>query len=134
MGLKPHQRGEIIGVLMVLGATAVQLFYLEPMKREIEWRLAAFNVQQSGQVQTKAIYDARVDLLKAANAPDDRIKAAEAERDATIAKYKTADANISDYLFDKGQVEEYLQWLVAGLFILGTMLTAYGRARELRGD
>lgn len=97
MKLKSYQWGELIGMLFLLASTAAQLFYVEPLKREIEWRLAAFNMQQNGQVQATAIYDSRIATLKAVNAPVDAIATAEKERATVIEKYKTADANIADY-------------------------------------
>jgi hypothetical protein len=132
MKLKSYQWGELIGMLFLLASTAAQLFYVEPLKREIEWRLAAFNMQQNGQVQARAIYDTHVATLKAVNAPAGAIATAEKERDAVIEKYKTADANIADYLFSKETVEGYLQIIVMGLFALGTLLAGFGRAMEMR--
>lgn len=132
MKLKSYQWGELIGMLFLLASTAAQLFYVEPLKREIEWRLAAFNMQQNGQVQARAIYDTRLAMLKAVNAPSDAITTAEKERDAVIEKYKTADANIADYLLAKEAVENYLQIIVIGLFGIGTLLAGFGRAMEMR--
>lgn len=131
MKLKSYQWGELIGMLFLLACTAAQLFYVEPLKREIEWRLAAFNMQQNGQVQARAIYDTRLAMLKAVNAPSDAITTAEKERDAVIEKYKTADANIADYLLAKEAVENYLQIIVIGLFGIGTLLAGFGRAMEM---
>ena len=59
MRLKAYQYGELIGILLLLGSTAAQMFYLEPLKREIEWRLVAFNTQQSAQIQLRATFDNR---------------------------------------------------------------------------
>jgi hypothetical protein len=132
MRLKGYQWAELAGMLFLLASTAAQIFYVEPLKREIEWRLAAFNMQQNGQIQTKAIYDSRIATLKAVNAPADAITTAEKEHDALIEKYKTADANIADYLYDKERVEDYLQIIVIGLFALGTLLAGFGRAMEMR--
>ena len=132
MRLKGYQWAELAGMLFLLASTAAQIFYVEPLKREIEWRLAAFNMQQNGQIQTKAIYDSRIATLNAVNAPADAITTAEKERDALIEKYKTADANIADYLYDKERVENYLQIIVIGLFGLGTLLAGFGRAMEMR--
>lgn len=132
MKLKSYQWGELIGMLFLLASTAAQLFYVEPLKREIEWRLAAFNMQQNGQVQARAIYDSRLAILKAVNAPSDAITTAEKERGAVIEKYKTADANIADYLLAKEAVENYLQIIVIGLFGIGTLLAGFGRAMEMR--
>lgn len=132
MKLKGYQWGELIGMLFLLASTAAQLFYVEPLKREIEWRLAAFNMQQNGQVQARAIYDTHVATLKAVNAPSEAITTAEKERDAVIEKYKTADANIADYLLAKEAVENYLQIIVIGLFAIGTLLAGFGRAMEMR--
>ena len=42
MGFKTYQLGELIGIVLLLGSTAMQMFYLDPLKREIEWRLATF--------------------------------------------------------------------------------------------
>ncbi len=134
MKLKAYQWGELIGILFLLASTAAQMFYVDPLKREIEWRLAAFNMQQNGQVQTKAVYDSRVAVLKAVNAPSEAITAAETEREATLQKYKTADANIADYLLEKEQVENYLQIIVIVLFAIGTLLAGFGRAMEMRAS
>ncbi|MBS0268916.1 MAG: hypothetical protein JSS54_08045 [Proteobacteria bacterium] len=78
MGFKTYQLGELIGIVLLLGSTAMQMFYLDPLKREIEWRLAAFSIQQSAQVQIKAVHDNRIVLLQAVNAPADKIREAEA--------------------------------------------------------
>jgi hypothetical protein len=131
MRLRFYQFGELLGVIFLLISTATQVFYVEPLKREIESRLAAFNMQQNGQVQIRAIYGNRIATLRALKAPDDEIKAAETERDAAVEKYKTADANISDFLFDKEWVENMLQILVVALFAVGSLLAGFGRAMEM---
>jgi hypothetical protein len=51
MRLRAYQWGELIGIFFLLASTATQIFYVEPLKREIEWRLAAFNLQQNGQLR-----------------------------------------------------------------------------------
>lgn len=131
MRLKAHQWGELIGIVFLLASTAVQIFYVEPLKREIEWRLSAFNMQQNGQQQARAIFDTRIVTLRALKAPEADIKAAETERDATIAKYKTADANVADYLLEKETVENFLQIGVLALFGVGSLLAGFGRAMEM---
>ncbi|MBN9247984.1 MAG: hypothetical protein J0I81_11170 [Hyphomicrobium sp.] len=132
MGFKVYQLGELIGIALLLGSTAMQMFYLDPLKREIEWRLATFSIQQSAQVQIKAVHDNRIVLLQAVNAPADKIREAEADREKSLDRFKTADANISDYMFEKEGVEDYLQLVVLGLFGLGTLLAGFGRAMEMR--
>lgn len=138
MRLKVYQWGELIGVIFLLASTAAQMFYVDPLKREIEWRLAAFNMQQNSQVQVSAIYAGRIATLRAVNAPEASIKEAEAEREATIQKYKTSDANIADYLLEKERVEDLLQISVLVLFAIGSLLAGFGRAMEMiaagRGD
>ena len=59
MRLRVYQYGELFGIVLLLASTATQLFYLEPLKREIEWRLVAFNTQQSAQIQLRAVYTTR---------------------------------------------------------------------------
>lgn len=130
--LRAYQWGELVGVLFVLASTATQVFYVEPLKREIEWRIAAFNMQQNGQQQMAAIYGNRLATLRALKASEADLKAAEAERDRMIEKYKTADANVSDYLMDKEGIENLLQSVVLALFAIGSLLTAIGRAGEMR--
>jgi hypothetical protein len=132
MGFKAYQLGELLGVVLLLGSAATQMFYLDPLKREIEWRLAAFSIQQSAQVQLKAIHDNRIVLLQATNASADKIAEAEAERDKHLDRYRTADANISDYMFAKESVENNLQMVMIALFALGTLLAGLGRAMEMR--
>ncbi len=131
MKLRVYQLGELLGVIFLLISTATQVFYVEPLKREIEMRLAAFNMQQNGQVQIRAIYGNRIAMLRTLKAPDDDVKAAEVERDAAVARYKNADADIADYLFEKERVEEYLQYVVLGLFAFGSLLAGFGRAMEM---
>ncbi|MBS0239812.1 MAG: hypothetical protein JSR89_15445 [Proteobacteria bacterium] len=132
MGFKAYQLGELIGIVLLLGSTAMQMFYLDPLKREIEWRLAAFSIQQSAQVQIKAVHNNRIVLLQAVNAPADKIREAEADREKSLDQFKTADANISDYMLEKEGAEDYLQLAVLGLFALGTLLAGFGRAMEMR--
>jgi hypothetical protein len=131
MRLRLHQWGELIGIFFLLASTATQIFYVDPLKREIEWRLAAFNMQQNGQLQTRAIYGNRIATLRALKAPEAEIKVAEAERDTAIERYKTADANVSDYLLEKERVEDTLQIMVVVLFAIGTLLAGFGRAMEM---
>lgn len=131
MRLKIHQWGELVGIVFLLASTAAQMFYVDPLKREIEWRLAAFNMQQNSQLQMRAIYASRVATLRALNASEAAIKEAESERDATLDRFKTADANISDYLHDKEQVEDRLQVIVLILFAVGSLLAGFGRAMEM---
>ena len=132
MGFKTYQLGELLGIVLLLGATATQMFYLDPLKREIEWRLAAFSIQQSAQIQIKAVHNNHIDLLQALNAPSAKIKQAEVEREKTLERYRTADANISDFMIAKEGVEGNLQVVVLALFALGTFLAGFGRAMEMR--
>ena len=132
MGFKAYQFGELLGIALLLGSAATQMFYLDPLKREIEWRLAAFSIQQSAQVQLMAIHDNRIVLLQTTNAPAEKIKEAEVERDKSLDRYRTADANISDYMIEKESVEDNLQVIVIALFALGTVLAGFGRAMEMR--
>jgi hypothetical protein len=131
MKLKTYQRGELIGIALILASVAAQMFYLDPLRREIEWRLAAFSIQQSGQIQAESAYSNQLAVLKTLNAPAETIQSTEAERDRVIAKFKTADANVSDFVMEKERVEGYLQWIVIALFGLGTLLTGVGRALEM---
>lgn len=132
MGFKTYQLGELFGIILLLGSTAMQMFYLDPLKREIEWRLAAFSMQQSAQVEIKAVHDNRIILLQALNAPAEKIKAAEAVHEESLNRFKTADANISDFMIAKESVEDNLQYIVLVLFALGTLLAGLGRAMEMR--
>lgn len=132
MAFKTYQLGELFGIVLLLGSTATQMFYLDPLKREIEWRLAAFSIQQSAQVQIKAVHDNRIVLLKALNAPAEKIKEAEDDRAKNLDRFRTADANISDYMIAKESVEDNLQLIVLALFGIGTLLAGFGRAMEMR--
>ncbi len=131
MRLRAYQYGELIGIVLLLASTATQLFYLEPLKREIEWRLVAFNTQQSAQIQLRAAYDNQVALLKLLNAPAEQVTATEAKRDETLAQYKNSDANIADFMIAKEGVENYLEGIVIALFALGSLMAGLGRALEM---
>lgn len=134
MRLKSYQWTELAGILLLLGSTAMQLFYLEPIKREIEWRLVAFNTQQSAQVQLQATFDNQLALLKQMNAPGEVITATESRRNSTLDRYKVSDANISDYMLEKEGVEGYLELVVIGLFALGSVLAGIGRVLEMQAS
>ncbi len=131
MRLRVYQYGELFGIVLLLASTAMQLFYLEPLKREIEWRLVAFNTQQSAQIQLRAVYDNQVALLKLMNAPAEQVTATEAKRDDTLAQYKNSDANIADFMIAKEGVENYLEVIVIALFALGSLMAGLGRALEM---
>lgn len=132
MRLRIHQVGEIVGIVLLLASTAMQLFYLEPLKREIEMRLVAFNIQQSAQVQLRAAYENQVALLKALKAPAEEVSAAEAQREKMLARYKNSDADIADVVLDKEKVEEYLGIVVIVLFAIGSLLAGLGRLIEFQ--
>ena len=132
MRLRSHQVGELVGIFLLLASTAMQLFYLEPLKREIEMRLVAFNIQQSAQVQLRTAYDNQLTLLKVMNATAEQISAAEAQRGKVLAQYKTSDADIADVVMAKQDVESYLEIVLIGLFALGSLLTGIGRVLEMR--
>lgn len=131
MRLKGYQWSELIGILFLLASTATQIFYVEPLKREIEWRMAVMSMQNNGQLQAQAIFDTRIATLKAVNATPTDITKAESERAAMMNSYATANANIADYLFEKERVEGYLQVIVVGLFAVGSLLAGFGRAMEM---
>ena len=131
MRLRVYQYGELFGIVLLLASTAMQLFYLEPLKREIEWRLVAFNTQQSAQIQLRAVYDNQVALLKLLNAPTEQVTATEAKRNDTLAQYKNSDANIADFMIAKEGVENYLEVIVIALFALGSLMAGLGRALEM---
>ncbi len=132
MRLRIHQYGELIGIFLLLASTAVQLFYLEPLKREIDWRLVAFNTQQSAQFQLQTTFDNQIALLKLMNAPAEQIATTEAQREKLLAQYKTSDANIADFVLAKQDVEGYLEIVLIALFALGSLLTGLGRVLEMR--
>ena len=132
MRLKGYQLGVLIGIVLLLASTATQLFYLEPLKREIEWRLVAFNTQQSAQIQLRTTFDNQIALLRLMNAPADQIKETEAKRDQGLDQYKTSDANISDFMIEKERVEGYIEIIVIALFALGSLLAGLGRALEMQ--
>jgi hypothetical protein len=132
MRLRGYQLGELIGIVFLLASTAMQLFYLEPLKREIEWRLVAFNTQQSAQIQLRTTFDNQIALLKLMNAPAEQVTATEAKRDEKLAQYKNSDANIADYMLAKEGVENYLEIVVIVLFALGSLLAGLGRALEMQ--
>lgn len=131
MRLRLYQLSELVGILLLLASTAIQLFYLEPLKREIEWRLVAFTAQQSAQIQLRASFDNQVELLKFMNAPPQAVKETEARRDTLLQQYRTSDANISDFMIEKENVESYLELVVIGLFALGSLLAGSGRLLEM---
>ncbi len=131
MRLRYYQYGELLGIVLLLGSTGIQLFYLEPINREISWRLVSFSNQQNGQVQVRTAYDNQLSLLKLLNAPAETVKETEAKRAKMIDKYETADANIANYTLEKEQVENYLEIIVMGLFALGSLLAGIGRALEM---
>jgi hypothetical protein len=131
MRLKLHQYGELLGILLLLASTATQMFYLEPLDRDIQWRLTAFTVQQSAQIQLRTSYDNQIVLLKQLNAPADQVAAAEAKRDAALAQYRNSDADISDFMIAKEGVEDYLQIIVIVLFAAGSMLAGLGRTLDM---
>ena len=130
--MRVYQFGELIGIVFLLGSTAMQLFYLEPLKREIEWRLVAFNTQQSAQIGLKTAYDNQLTVLKLLNAPAETLAATEKSRNEALAAYKNSDANISDFMIEKEGVESYLEIIVIALFGLGSLLAGLGRALEMR--
>jgi hypothetical protein len=130
--MRVYQFGELIGIVFLLGSTAMQLFYLEPLKREIEWRLVAFNTQQSAQIGLKTAYENQLTLLKLMNAPAETVAATEKSRDETLAAYKNSDANVSDFMIAKEGVESYLEIVVIALFGLGSLLAGLGRALEMQ--
>jgi hypothetical protein len=132
MRLKGYQLGELIGIVLLLASTATQLFYLEPLKREIEWRLVAFNTQQSAQIQLRTTFDNQIALLRLLDAPAEQIKETEAKRDHGLAQYKTSDANISDFMIEKERVESAIEIIVIALFALGSLLAGLGRALEMQ--
>ncbi len=132
MRLRAYQAGELFGISLLLASTAMQLFYLEPLKRDIEWRLASFSIQQSAQVQLKTTYDNQLSLLKLMNAPADEVKATEARRDEILKQYKASDADIADFLLAKQDVEGYLELILISLFAVGSFLTGLGRYIEMR--
>jgi hypothetical protein len=131
MRLRGYQWSEMIGILFLLASTATQIFYVDPLRREIEWRMATFSMQQTGQLQMRAIYDARISMLRALKSPAEDIQQAETERNGASAKFNTADANISDYPHAKQPIEDYLQYVVIVLFAIGSLLTGFGRAMEM---
>jgi hypothetical protein len=130
--LKAHQIGELVGIVFLLAATATQIFYLDPLKRQIEWRLATFSIQQTAELQTDTLYANHIDVLRALNASADKIAAAEKARRDANDKFATANANVANYLIAKEPVEDIIQVIALALFALGSLLAGIGRALELR--
>jgi hypothetical protein len=131
MRLKLHQFGELVGILFLLASTATQMFYLEPLDRDIQWRLTAFTVQQSAQIQLRTAYDNQIAVLKQLNAPAADVTAVEGKRDAALAQFRNSDADISDFMIAKEGVEDYLQIVVIVLFAVGSVLAGLGRTLDM---
>ncbi len=131
MRLKLYQFGELVGILFLLASTAAQMFYLAPLDRDIQWRLTAFTVQQSAQIQLKTAYDNQIAVLKQLNAPAGDVSAVEAKREAALAQFRNSDADISDFMIAKEGVEDYLQILVIALFAIGSLLAGLGRTLDM---
>jgi hypothetical protein len=121
----------LIGILFLLASTATQMFYVESLKRGIEWRLAAFSIQQVGQIQTREILDNRVSLLIALKAALAAIATAEGAGAKLMDRFETADANVANYGLDKQWVEGALQIAILALFAIGSVLAGFGRAMEM---
>jgi hypothetical protein len=132
MRLRFHQISEIVGIFLLLASTAMQLFYLEPLKREIEMRLVAFNIQQSAQIQLREAYENQLALLKVMNAPAEQIGGTQARWDKVLANYKNSDADLADVVMAKENVEGYLEIVVIALFALGSVLAGLGRLIEFQ--
>ena len=132
MRLRLHQIGEIVGIVLLLASTATQLFYLDPLKREIEMRLVAFNIQQSAQVQLRTALENQLAPLQVMNAPAAQMSTAEAQREKVLAQYKSSDADIADVVMEKENVEGYLEIVVIVLFALGSILAGLGRLIEFQ--
>ena len=131
MSFRAHQLAELLGIVLMIGATAVQLFYLEPVKRAIEWRQVVFTQQENAHVLAETVFDNRIAILKAMKVAPADIETAEAERKKLMDRYETAHANVANIVLDKESVEAILQWIVIAMFIIGTLLTTFGRIAEL---
>jgi hypothetical protein len=131
MRLRAYQLGELVGILFLLASTATQMFYLEPLDRDIQWRLTAYTVQQSAQIQLRTAYDNQIALLKQLNAPPGEVAAVEGKREAALAQFRNSDADISDFMIAKEDVEDYLQIIVIALFALGSLLAGLGRTLDM---
>lgn len=129
--MRVYQFGELVGILLLLASTATQMFYLEPLDRDIQWRLTAFTVQQSAQIQLRTAYDNQLALLKQLNAAPEQVTAIEAKRDAALAQFRNSDADLSDFMIAKEDVEDYLQIVVIALFALGSLLAGLGRTLDM---
>ncbi len=132
MRLRIHQVGELIGIFLLLASTAMQLFYLDPLKREIEMRLIAFNMQQSAQIQLRTAYENQLGLLKVMNAPAEQVSATQAQRDKVVAQYRVSDGDIADVVMEKEKVEGYMEIVVIVLFAIGSILAGLGRLIEFQ--
>lgn len=132
MPLRSYQLAELFGIILVLGATAVQIFYIEPLQRKIEWRHNVFTQQQNGQFVAREVAQNRIVLLQALKAPDADVKAAEAALANIKERYLTADANVANMIIDQEPIENILQWIAAFMFGTGTLLTMLGRIAEMR--
>lgn len=130
--LRSYQWFEVLGLLLVFMSTAAQIFYLEPLKREIDWRLVTFYQQQNSQVLANAVFDNRVSILEAVKAPAAEIQKATDAKTKLMDRYSMSDASVANVVLSKQDAEGYLQLLIAGLFGLGTLLTVVGRLMEIR--
>ena len=131
MRLKYYQLGELFGIVLLLASTAMQLFYLEPLKREIEWRLVAFNTPQSAQIQLRTVYDNQVALLKLLNAAGraGRGDRSQAQRHARpVQKLRRQHRRLHDR---QGGCGKLLEVIVIALFALGSLMAGLGRALEM---
>ena len=130
--LRSYQWFEVLGLLLVFMSTAAQIFYLAPLKREIDWRLVTFYQQQNSQVLANAVFDNRVSILEAVKAPAAEIQKATDAKTKLMDRYSMSDASVANVVLSKQDAEGYLQLLIAGLFGLGTLLTVVGRLMEIR--
>lgn len=132
MTLKRHQWAELIGIVLIVLSTAVQVFFVEPAKRRIELSVIGSYLSE---VEHNLSHELARNFKSVALR--DGLDEAQAEKLVAGLRYNSKEANrVMRFRSDLGRstffYEELFTLLALAVFVIGTLLTAFGRYYEMR--
>lgn len=132
MQLKRYQWAELIGIVLIVLSTAVQVFFIEPAKRKLELSVIGSFVSQAERNLSKELERNFKSL-----ALRDGMSGAKVDELTAGLRYNSKEANRvmrfrSDFARTTSFYEGVYSLLALAVFTIGTLLTAVGRYFAMR--
>ncbi|MEO0618584.1 MAG: hypothetical protein AAFZ01_04825 [Pseudomonadota bacterium] len=132
MALKHYQYAELIGIVLIVVSTAVQVFFVEPAKRKLELVVVGSYVSSiESNLSKELARNFRALAVRdgmSSDAADGLVRGltANAREANRVMRYRSDLGRKTDVF------EGIFTYVSLAVFVLGTLLTAWGRYADMR--